>query len=310
MKIIFAGTPEFAVPTLEALIHSEHEILAVYTQPDRPAGRGQKISQSPVKQLALTNKIPVYQPATLRDADAQQQLQNLKPDVIIVVAYGLMLPPSILNLPRLGCINIHASLLPRWRGAAPIQRAILAGDHETGITIMQMEEGLDTGPILKKIVCPITATDTSAKLHEKLATLGNEALLTTLKNLTILQSEKQNSTQATYAQKIEKNEAEINWNLSAIELDRLVRAFNSWPIAYTYLQNQLVKIWEVEVLAEATNFTPGTIVRSSKDGIDVATSQGLLRLLIIQLAGGRCLPVADILHAKAEMFATGVKFGR
>lgn len=309
MKIIFAGTPEFAVPILEALIHSEHEIIAVYTQPDRPAGRGQKLHQSPVKQLALTNNIPVYQPTTLRDIDAQQQLQNLKPDVMVVVAYGLILPTAFLAIPQFGCINVHPSLLPRWRGAAPIQRAILAGDSITGVTIMQMEEGLDSGPMLKKITCPIEVTDTGASLQKKLALLGSKILLTSLKKIKILKPELQDSTQTCYAQKFAKQEAEINWTLSAIELDRLIRAFNPWPVAYTYLQNQIIKIWQAEILTESTNLSPGTIVSSNKNGIDVATGQGLLRLLQIQLAGGRCLPVADLLHAKAALFAPGIKLG-
>ena len=239
MKVIFAGTPEFSVKTLEALIHSSHSVVAVYTQPDRPAGRGRQLTKSPVKQLAEFNHIPVLQPTTLRDPVEQQKLMDFKADVMVVVAYGLILPKPVLSAPRLGCINIHASLLPRFRGAAPIQRAILAGDTETGITIMQMDEGLDTGAMLKKIYCPIEKTDTSATLHEKLAKLGADALIETLENLTTITPEPQDESKATYAHKISKEEAEIDWHTSAKELSQKIRAFDPWPVAFFKLGGRI-----------------------------------------------------------------------
>lgn len=310
MQIIFAGTPEFSTPSLDALIHSQHKVIAVYTQPDRPAGRGQKLTPSAIKQLAQKHHLPVYQPATLRDTGVQQQLAHLKPDIIVVIAYGLILPIDILSVPRYGCINVHASLLPRWRGAAPIQRAILAGDTTTGVTIMQMDKGLDTGDMLNKVTCPIEAKETSASLQQKLAILGSKALLKTLEEISSGHetSTPQDSTAACYAQKIEKREARINWQLTAIELDRLIRAFNPWPMAYTYLQNQLIKIWQAEPLSQPSKFSPGTIIGSNRNGIDVATSNGILRLLQLQMPGGRCLPVADILNAKGSLFSPGSQF--
>lgn len=323
MRIIFAGTPEFAVPSLRALIDSDNEVIAVYTQPDRPAGRGQKLTASPVKSLALQHKLPVYQPTTLRDFQEQQRLQQLHPDLMVVVAYGMLLPSAVLVIPRLECINIHPSLLPRWRGAAPIQRAILSGDTVTGVTIMQMEEGLDSGPMLLKIKCPIESTDTSATLHDKLSKIGSKALLDVIAQLDfpfaedqhakgegILHREIQNPNEACYAKKISKEEAEINWDLYAGELDRQIRAFNPWPVAYTFLQDQIIKIWQAIPLDETHQKNPGTIIRSNKNGIDVATGLGILRLMQLQLPGGRCLPVADILNAKAEMFASGLKLGK
>ncbi len=310
MKIIFAGTPEFAVPCLVALLDSKHEVIAVYTQPDRPAGRGQKLTPSPIKQLALTKQIPVYQPVTLRDTEAQQQLRELKPEIMVVVAYGLILPSEILTIPPRGCINVHASLLPQWRGAAPIQRAILAGDPLTGITIMQMDQGLDTGDMLKKVECPIEPLDNSLSLQRKLATLGSEALLATLEDLELgnTHPEKQDATLSSYAKKIDKQEAELNWELSAVELDRMVRGYNPWPIAHTSVQDQLLKIWQAEVLSG--NASAGVIIKSDSRGIDVGTGQGILRLLAIQLPGGRCLPVADVLHSKADLFVPGTTLGK
>jgi len=309
VKIIFAGTPEFAVAPLKALLNSEHTIVTVYTQPDRPAGRGLKLTASPVKQLALAHAIPVCQPLSLRDPEAQQTLKNWQADVMIVAAYGLILPSAVLTIPPLGCINIHASLLPRWRGAAPIQRAILAGDQETGITIMQMDAGLDTGPMLYQVRCPIYASDTSQDLHDRLAQLGADALLTILKNLTA-QPQIQNNDQACYAPKIEKSEAEINWQQSASEIDRLIRAFNPWPIAYTFCNNQILRIWQAQVISENNNAVPGTIIRANKSGIDVATHTDILRLLKIQLPGGKPLAVNDILNAHTNLFSVGTKLGK
>ncbi|MGB2324877.1 MAG: methionyl-tRNA formyltransferase, partial [Pseudomonadales bacterium] len=233
LRIIFAGTPEFAAQHLQALVDSEHQILAVYSQPDRPAGRGRKLTASPVKQLAVAHNIDVQQPLSLKDAEAQAHLAAYKADIMIVVAYGLLLPEAVLNTPRLGCINVHASLLPRWRGAAPIQRALLAGDKDTGVTIMQMEAGLDTGPMLLKQHIAITATDTSASLHDKLATCGSSSLVEALQQITTLTSETQDDSQANYANKLTKDEGLIDWQTPATAISRQVRGLNPWPVAYT-----------------------------------------------------------------------------
>jgi methionyl-tRNA formyltransferase len=311
MRIVFAGTPDFAVPTLQALLQSKHEVIAVYTQPDKPAGRGQKLHASPVKQLALTHNIPVYQPKTLRDENAQAELGDLNPDVMIVVAYGLILPLVVLTTPKFGCINVHASLLPRWRGAAPIQRSILTGDKETGVTIMQMNEGLDTGAMLKKVTCEISVTDTSETLTHKLSVRGSEALLATLDDLenNKLQPEIQNNDLANYAKKIIKTEAEINWQLSAAEIDCMVRGYNPWPIAYTFFHDQMLRIWQAEVINENSTAAPGAIIHADKNGIDIATGKGVLRILQMQLPNSRCMPVADILNSKAAWFVDGAVLG-
>lgn len=304
MKIIFAGTPEFSVAALEVLLHSEHTVIAVYTQPDRPAGRGRKLTMSPVKQLAEAHHLPVYQPVTLRDVAQQKILTDLEADIMVVVAYGLILPKPVLQAPRLGCINIHASLLPRWRGAAPIQRAILAGDQETGVTIMQMDEGLDTGPMLYKVNCLIKADDTSASIHHYLATLGAEALLTTLANIENLSPAAQDSAMATYANKISKEEARLDWRTTAEELSRKIRAFNPWPVAYFKLEETPVRVWQAEVI-ENTSGQPGEIMRVAKKGIDIATASNGLRLQKIQFPGGRILDIPDVLNAKQNDFVVG-----
>lgn len=311
LNIIFAGTPSFSAIILEALINEGYHIKAVYTQPDRPAGRGQKLTLSPVKELAIKHQLPVYQPKTLRDTNEQAILTNLHADIMVVVAYGLLLPLPILQAPRLGCINIHASLLPRWRGAAPIQRAILAGDKKTGITIMQMEEGLDTGPMLYSVECPIDLNDTTQTLHDKLALLGANALLTSVRELSTLTPEKQDNNLATYAHKISKHEATIDWHLSAVEIDCKIRAFNPWPVAQTTMDGLIVRIWEAQIRELAmTNIEPGKIIQATKDNIDVATSKGVLRILKMQLPGGKTLPVKDILNAKQGMFEVGKLFGK
>lgn len=310
MNIIFAGTPDFAVPCLAALLTAGYNIIAVYTQPDRPAGRGQKLLASPIKQLAIEHQIPVFQPTTLRDPLEQQRLTKLQADLMVVVAYGLLLPAPALQAPRLGCINVHGSLLPRWRGAAPIQRAILADDKETGITIMQMDVGLDTGAMLHRVACPIEPQDTSATLHAKLATLGSQALLTALNALqqNKLKPEAQANNLACYAKKIEKQEALIDWQWPAAAIDRQIRAFNPWPIAFSYLDQQIVRIWRASVLTSQTQALPGTIINASKQGIDIATGQDTLRLLEIQLPGSRVLPVADVLNAKSNWFTPNTRF--
>lgn len=307
-KIIFAGTPHFAVNTLNALYHSSHSIVGVYTQPDRPKGRGRHIAASPVKEFALAHDLPLFQPSSLRDAAEQNTLSELSADFMVVVAYGLILPLPILQAPRFGCLNVHASLLPRWRGAAPIQRAILAGDTETGVTIMQMNTGLDTGDILLTAECAIQATDTSETLHDRLANLGADALTKTLLRYTQLTPTPQNNTLATYAQKISKEEAKLDWQTSAVELARQIRAFNPWPVAFARTEKATVRIWEAIVLEQHSPTSPGTMIQISPAGIDVSTAQGILRLQKIQLPGGKRITIHDLLNAHHTDFQIGKKF--
>lgn len=304
LKIIFAGTPEFAATILEALLGSEHEVVAVYTQPDRPAGRGRKLTASSVKVLALEHKLPVVQPVSLRDEQAQQELAIWNADVMVVVAYGLMLPQVVLETPRLGCVNVHASLLPRWRGAAPIQRAILAGDSETGITIMQMDAGLDTGDMLHIAPCPISADDTAQTLHDKLAELGAEALLDTLDALTTgtCSPAAQDDSLTTYAEKLQKAEAQLDWHQPAALLTRQVRAFNPWPVAFTLLGNgdaKNLRIWMAEPVDLTASGEPGEVIAESRAGIDVTTGDGVLRLTKLQLPGGKPLSAEQFLNANS-----------
>jgi methionyl-tRNA formyltransferase len=311
LKIIFAGTPEFSLPALKALFHSVYTIAAVYTQPDRPAGRGRKLTASPVKQFAQENNLPVYQPETLRDEAQQKILQGLNADVMVVVAYGLLLPPAVLAMPRFGCINIHPSLLPRWRGAAPIQRTILAGDEMTGVTIMQMEAGLDSGPMLFQQASPLATDETSDSLHARLSAQGAIDLLHTLQ---LLQENKlqpiiQDESLVTYAKKITKEEASIDWQTTAVELARKVRAFNSWPVAYTRLGTDTLRIWQAQALAETTSASPGTILEFSRAGLKVATGDGVLRVQMCQLPGGRAQSVADFFNAHQADFVVGQMLG-
>lgn len=296
-SIVFAGTPEFSVPVLEALLRSEHRVVAVYTQPDRPAGRGRQLAASPIKRVALEHGLAIEQPATLKDSSAVARLASFSADLMIVVAYGLLLPQTVLDTPRLGCINVHASLLPRWRGAAPIQRAILAGDSETGVTIMQMNAGLDTGPMLLKRSTPIGARDTSASLHDRLAKLGAEALLEALADLTNIAPETQPEEGVTYASKIRKEEARIDWSRPAIELDRLVRAFNPWPVAETRWNGQQLRIWQAAASEADTSTEPGRVLRCTSEGIDVATGAGVLTLERVQLAGRSAMSAAQFVNA-------------
>lgn len=305
LNIIFAGTPDFAARHLQALLDSHHNVIGVYTQPDRPAGRGKKLTASPVKELALANNIPVYQPGSLRKEPAQQELAALNADIMVVVAYGLILPKVVLDTPRLGCINVHGSILPRWRGAAPIQRALWAGDKTTGVTVMQMDVGLDTGDMLLKTYLPIEDDDTSASLYEKLAEQGPTALLQALEGLAngTLAAEKQDETLANYAEKLSKEEARLDWNKSAKQLWQEVRAFNPWPVSYFEHQGNTIKVWQTQVSQATSNAEPGTIISASKKGIEVVTGDGVLTLLSMQLPGKKPLSVADILNARGEWFS-------
>ena len=313
MKIVFAGTPDFAAAHLQALIDcGQHHIVAVYTQPDRPAGRGKKLTPSPVKQLACDHNINVFQPPSLKDSEAQQQLANLDADIMIVVAYGLLLPQAVLDIPRLGCINVHGSLLPKWRGAAPIQRAIEAGDRETGICIMQMDAGLDTGPVISVARCPITAADTSATIYQKLSELGAPTLLAALAKIDqgVAVAEQQDDSQSTYARKIDKAEALIDWSEAAETLARRVRAFNPFPATFSYIAGDRVKIWGAVAIDANSDQSVGIIVDATADGIVVQTGSGQLLISQIQLAGKSKMPVSEVLKSKAELFASGQSFGQ
>lgn len=310
LNIIFAGTPDFAATHLQALLNSQHNVVAVYTQPDKPAGRGKKLQASPVKQLAEAHQIPVYQPKSLRNAEAQAELQALNADVMVVVAYGLILPEAVLNAPKYGCLNVHGSLLPRWRGAAPIQRAIWAGDSETGITIMQMDIGLDTGDMLHKVVCPIAADETSATLYAKLAELAPAALLEVLDGLTSGQfsPEKQQDELENYAEKLTKEEAKLDWNLTACQLERNIRAFNPAPIAYLTLNfngtEERVKIYQANVLPHQAKAV-GTVLAADKNGIQIATADGVLNLTQLQPSGKKPMSAQDFLNGRGEWFKVG-----
>ncbi len=310
MRIVFAGTPEFAAEHLKALLASDYEVVAVYTQPDRPAGRGQKLMPSPVKQLALEHGLTVLQPHSLRNEDAQAELAALKPDLMVVVAYGLILPQVVLDIPRLGCINSHASLLPRWRGAAPIQRAVQAGDGESGVTVMRMEAGLDTGPMLLKVSTPISAQDTGGSLHDRLAEMGPPAVIQAIDGLAAgtLQGEVQDDALATYAHKLNKDEARIDWSQPAEVLERLVRAFFPWPICHSTLNGEAVKVLAADVAPGQG--APGTILAASKEGLVVACGEQALRLTRLQLPGGKPLNFSDLFNSRREKFAVGTVLGQ
>jgi len=307
MKIIFSGTPDFAVPALQMLIDSEHELCAVYTQPDRPAGRGRKLTPSPVKKLALDAGIPVLQPESLKTDDDIQQLASFDADLMIVVAYGLMLPQAVLDAPKLGCINIHGSLLPRWRGAAPIHRALMAGDEKTGVTIMQVIKKLDAGDMLHKEECLIEPQHSSSDLHDKLSELGAiglEKVLAQIEQGTLV-AEKQDESLVTYASKLEKNEAILDWNLSAIELDRRIRGLNSWPVAQTVFDGKVLRVWHAE-LSECENSL--AVAEISKQGkrMTVGTGSGCIDLLEVQLPGGKRMQIHAFLNSHD---VEGVKLG-
>ncbi|HKS32695.1 MAG TPA: methionyl-tRNA formyltransferase [Enterobacteriaceae bacterium] len=307
LRIIFAGTPDFAARHLDALLSSGHQVVGVFTQPDRPAGRGKKLMPSPVKVLAEEKGLPVFQPVSLRPQDNQQLVADLNADVMVVVAYGLILPKAVLDMPRLGCINVHGSLLPRWRGAAPIQRSLWAGDAETGVTIMQMDVGLDTGDMLHKLSCPITSQDTSATLYDKLAELGPQGLIETLRQLAegTAKPEVQDESQVTYAEKLSKEEARMDWALSATQLERCIRAFNPWPMSWLEIDGQPVKVWQASVIHSQVSAEPGTIIDVSKQGIQVATSEGILNLESLQPAGKKAMSAQDLLNSRREWFVPG-----
>ncbi|WP_036773764.1 methionyl-tRNA formyltransferase [Photorhabdus australis] len=309
LRIVFAGTPDFAARHLEILLTSQHEVVGALTRPDKPAGRGKKLTPNPVKVLAEKHNITVFQPTTLRSEENQQWILKQQPDVIIVIAYGLILPKAVLDIPRLGCLNVHGSLLPRWRGAAPIQRSIWAGDKETGVTIMQMDVGLDTGDMLYKASCPIAPEDTSASLYEKLANIGSDALLKTLSLITSgkIQPEVQNEKLVTYAEKLSKEEARINWKLSAADLERCIRAFNPWPMSFFEIEGQPVKIWEANAIEKQTSAEPGTVLKADKEGIHIATANGILNITQLQPASKKSMSVENLLNSKREWFTPGIK---
>jgi methionyl-tRNA formyltransferase len=310
MNLVFAGTPEFSVPALEALIAAGHRIVAVYTQPDRPAGRGRKLAMSPVKECALAHGIEVRQPATLKTEAEADALRELSPDTMIVIAYGLILPQAILDIPKRGCINVHASLLPRWRGAAPIQRAIEAGDAVTGVTIMQMEAGLDTGPMLATAETPITPADTGASLHDRLSTLGATLLVETLARLEqgVVTPQSQDNTRATYAAKLNKDEARINWAEDAAILARRIRAFNPWPVTHTTLDGKPLRLWLATANdANTTSQPPGTVLAADADGIRVQCGHGVLTITQLQPEGGKPLDARAFLNGRP--LAPGTRLG-
>jgi len=307
LRIIFAGTPDFAARHLDALLSSGHQVVGVFTQPDRPAGRGKKLMPSPVKVLAEEHGLPIFQPASLRPQENQHLVADLNADVMVVVAYGLILPKAVLDMPRLGCINVHGSLLPRWRGAAPIQRSLWAGDADTGVTIMQMDVGLDTGDMLYKLSCPITDEDTSATLYDKLAELGPKGLIDTLQQLADnrVQPEVQDEALVTYAEKLSKEEARLDWSLPAAQLERCIRAFNPWPMSWLEIDGQPVKVWQASVIAGPVNAAPGTIIEANKQGIQVATVEGILNLESLQPAGKKAMSAQDLLNSRREWFTPG-----
>lgn len=311
LRIVFAGTPEFAATHLFNIIKQDkYQLVGIYTQPDRPAGRGKKLMASPVKLLAEQYGLPVFQPATLKTAEAQQQLADLVPDLMVVVAYGLILPPAVLAIPRLGCINSHASILPRWRGAAPIQRAIQAGDKESGVTVMQMETGLDTGPMLLKVTTPITAEDTGGSLHNRLAELGATAIVEAIDGLANnqLSPEKQDDSLATYAHKLTKDEALIDWTQTAQHIANTIRAFNPWPICHTSIQDQPVKVLEAKLVEQQG--AAAKVLAISKEGLIVGCGEQAICLTKLQLSNSKPLAFKDIYNGHKELFDNTRELGK
>lgn len=302
LRIVYAGTPDFSVPALKALIDSQHDVVAVYTQPDRPAGRGRKITFGPVKQTAVDAGIHIEQPLTLKDENAQKILAAYNADVMIVAAYSLMLPQIVLDMPTYGCLNIHGSLLPRWRGAAPIHRAIQEGDNETGVTIMQMAAGLDTGDMLLKKICNISAEDTGETIHDCLANDGADALMAVLEQLLEgkLNPEIQDDSQSTYAHKLEKSDAEIDWSQSAKQIDRTIRAFNPWPVTFTLFNGKPLRLFMSKVETDKSSDEPiGTIINETPEGISIVTGDGILSFSRLQLPGKKAMDVRDFLNGRS-----------
>lgn len=308
LKIIFAGTPDFAALALQSLLDNGHDICAVYCQPDRRSGRGKKMLAGPVKQLALDHQIPVEQPVNFKSDEAVNELATYQADLMIVVAYGLLLPKSVLQTPRLGCINIHGSLLPRWRGAAPIQRAIEAGDTETGITIMQMDIGLDTGNMLLKTSCPITGAETGSSLHDKLAALGGSAINEYLdmfnpEGFDSSHGEKQDNGLANYAHKLSKEEAQIDWSDNMLNIERKIRAFNAWPVSFTFVGDKRLRVWQAEASGSQSNQEVGKVVNLSKQGIEVVCGdQKTLLLTLLQPDGSKTMDAASLLNSRRDWF--------
>jgi methionyl-tRNA formyltransferase len=300
LAVVFAGTPEFALPALEAIAGSRHRIVAVFTQPDRPSGRGRRLGASPVKERALALGLQLRQPATLRDAAATAELAGFAPDVLVVVAYGLLLPPAVLEAPKLGCINVHASLLPRWRGAAPIARAILAGDRSTGVCIMRMEQGLDTGPVMTRRETDIAPRETAGELEARLAVLGGAAIVDALDALAAGKAsfEPQDDSRATWAAKLSKSEARLDWREDAAALERRVRALNPRPVAETTLDGAQLRVFEAEAVSAPPGPVPGTILRADAQGIVVMTGDGALALLRVQLPGRRAVTAGQLANAR------------
>lgn len=309
MRILFAGTPDFAAAHLQALIDAEFDIVGVYTQPDRPAGRGNKLKPSAVKKLALANNLPVLQPPTLKDEQVQKELSDLAPDIMVVVAYGLILPKAVLDIPTKACINVHGSILPKWRGAAPIQRSIWAGDEETGVSIMHMDEGLDTGDVIYIESIPIENDDTSAILYQKLAALGPKALIHCLQNWESFGRQKQNDAQASYAKKLSKQEAYLDWQMPAQQLQRNVRAFNPWPVAWFNYNEKALKVWQAHDesidATQQSRMTPGEILKFDKTGLFIATSQGVLVINQLQIPGKKPQTILDLVNGQAALFKVG-----
>lgn len=309
LKIIFAGTPEFAAKHLEHLIEQDYDVIACYTQPDRPAGRGKKLQPSAVKQVALANHIPVFQPPSLKNEEAQQELASLGADLMIVVAYGLILPKVVLDMPKHGCINVHGSILPKWRGAAPIQRSVLAGDPETGVTIMQMDVGLDTGDMLHIETCPIESHDTSGSIYEKLQALGPKALINTVDK--IAQSDitpiPQDNDLATYAHKLTKEEAEINWQDSAEQIERNIRGYQPWPVATMQLNGNTIKVWQATLLPETSDKPAGTILRADKQGLVIATGTTPIAITQLQPPGKKPMSIADFINGRSDWVTPGTE---
>ena len=309
LRVAFAGTPDFAVPTLQALAHSHHRLVGVLTQPDRPAGRGRELKSSSIKQCAQALALPLAQPASLKTEPDRAALSSWRPDVLVVVAYGLILPAPVLAVPRLGCVNVHASLLPRWRGAAPIQRAILAGDSRSGVTIMQMAPGLDTGPILMQQAIELSGEETSLELHARLAELGSKLLIETLDGLSAgtVSPKEQSTLGVTYAHKIDKREALVEWQQSAQQIARQIRAFNPWPVAHTLWDGQPVRLWEAHPVEDASPAaSPGQILGLEHGGLAVQCGQGKLEIARMQLAGRRVVSAREFSGGR---ILTGMHFG-